>query len=87
MDTPRVYRHGRSQLSTLFIMLYSFLLFSICFFAPARADFEDAQVVLDLSTANSTQSAPHWVVYADEYQSGVTGPPAASTIEVCTLDR
>ncbi len=45
------------------------------------------QVVLDLSTANSTQSAPHWVVYADEYQSGVTGPPAASTIEVCTLDR
>ncbi len=68
-------------------MLYSFLLFAICFFAPARADFEDAQVVLDLSTANSTQSAPHWVVYADEYQSGVTGPPAASTIEVCTLDR
>ncbi|KAK0217904.1 glycoside hydrolase family 18 protein [Armillaria fumosa] len=30
----------------------------------------------------ATPAAPHWVVYADAFQSGVTGPPAASAIKV-----
>ncbi|KAK0445760.1 glycoside hydrolase [Armillaria borealis] len=63
------------------MLLCCFLVFAIFCFTSARAGSEDAQVVLDLSTANSTQSAPHWVVYADQYQSGVTGPPAASALE------
>lgn len=29
----------------------------------------------------ATPAAPHWVVYADAYQSGVTGPPATSAIK------
>ncbi|KAK0446752.1 glycoside hydrolase family 18 protein [Armillaria borealis] len=29
----------------------------------------------------ATPAAPHWVVYADAYQQGVTGPPAASAIQ------
>ena len=32
--------------------------------------------------ARATPAAPHFVVYADQYQSGVTGPPAVSAITV-----
>ncbi|KAH9940901.1 glycoside hydrolase family 18 protein [Epithele typhae] len=31
--------------------------------------------------ARATQAAPHFVAYADKYQSGVTGPPAVSAIK------
>ncbi len=30
----------------------------------------------------SAPSAPHFVVYADSYQPGVTGPPAVSALKV-----
>ncbi len=30
----------------------------------------------------ATPAAPHWVVYADAYQQGVTGPPPVSSIKV-----
>ena len=32
--------------------------------------------------ARATPAAPHFVVYADQYQSGVTGPPAVSAVTV-----
>lgn len=32
--------------------------------------------------ARAAPSAPHFVVYADSYQPGVTGPPAVSAVTV-----
>ncbi len=32
--------------------------------------------------ARATPAAPHFAIYADQYQSGVTGPPATSAIKV-----
>ena len=32
--------------------------------------------------ARATPAAPYFVVYADQYQSGVTGPPAVSAVTV-----
>ena len=35
--------------------------------------------------ARAAPAAPHFVVYADAYQPGVTGPPAVSAVTVCRL--
>lgn len=32
--------------------------------------------------ARATPSAPHWIIYSDEYTSGLTGPPAPSAVSV-----
>lgn len=37
--------------------------------------------------ARAAPAAPHFVVYADAYQPGVTGPPAVSAVTVCRLTR
>ncbi|KAG7445582.1 glycoside hydrolase family 18 protein [Guyanagaster necrorhizus] len=63
------------------MLLYPLVLSAICFSASALANLQDAQIVLGLDSANSTQSAPHWVVYGDKYESGVTGPPTADAVE------
>ncbi|EKM50458.1 glycoside hydrolase family 18 protein [Phanerochaete carnosa HHB-10118-sp] len=46
--------------------------------APAgwdKLDHEAREIL-----ARATPAAPHWVVYSDEYTSGITGPPAPSAI-------
>ncbi|KAK0462028.1 glycoside hydrolase [Desarmillaria tabescens] len=63
------------------MLLCCLLVLALFFSSSALADAGDAQIVLDLGSTNSTQGTPHWVVYADQYVSGVTGPPAASTLE------
>ena len=42
-----------------------------------RLDHEAREIL-----ARATPAAPHWVVYSDEYTSGITGPPAPSAITV-----
>ena len=37
--------------------------------------------------ARATPAAPHFVVYADQGQSGVTGPPAVSDVNVCRVSH
>ncbi|KAK0467057.1 glycoside hydrolase family 18 protein [Desarmillaria tabescens] len=72
--------------------LYSFVDLALCLLVsllavPAFASPVNSTAFTELSgkargiLERSTPAAPHWVVYADAYQSGVTGPPAASAIE------
>ena len=59
-----------------FVAIYLALQLGAAFAAPAeQRDLE----------ARATPAAPHFAVYADTYQSGVTGPPAVSSITVRCL--
>ena len=78
---------GHRTTSGLCFDMFSFVVRRFSAFAAVYLALQLAAVVAapleerDLE-ARSAPSAPHFVVYADAYQAGVTGPPPVSALKV-----
>lgn len=51
----------------------------------SSADFDGLDNVARDILARATPAAPHFVIYSDEYVSGLTGPPPVAEVQVHTL--
>jgi hypothetical protein len=76
-------RYSFDMVSFKFILMRILTVISA---APLFVDSTAAAPATDLVERNvdAVQAAPHWVTYTDRWITGENGPPAVSSLSVCS---